>query len=62
MQISSPCIGVCTLDPRNLCSGCLRTREEIARWTSMTESERRFIMERMLPDRGQSLRPQTQGT
>ena len=30
--ISSPCIGICSLDRAGRCRGCLRTREEIARW------------------------------
>ena len=32
----SPCINVCTLDDRGLCRGCLRTVEEITRWTRLT--------------------------
>lgn len=32
----SPCISVCTLDEQGLCRGCLRTVEEITRWTRLT--------------------------
>jgi predicted Fe-S protein YdhL (DUF1289 family) len=49
--ISSPCVGVCELRPDGLCEGCLRTGAEIARWRSMSEDERRFIMECTLPAR-----------
>jgi predicted Fe-S protein YdhL (DUF1289 family) len=35
----SPCINVCSLDARGLCSGCLRTGAEIGRWTAMTAAE-----------------------
>jgi predicted Fe-S protein YdhL (DUF1289 family) len=35
----SPCINVCSLDARGLCSGCLRTGAEIGRWTGMTAAE-----------------------
>jgi predicted Fe-S protein YdhL (DUF1289 family) len=45
MAIASPCTKVCTLDPRSqLCRGCGRTLDEIARWTALGESERARIM------------------
>jgi predicted Fe-S protein YdhL (DUF1289 family) len=45
MAIASPCTKVCTIDPRsNLCRGCGRTLDEIARWMSLGESERERIM------------------
>lgn len=45
MAIASPCTKVCTIDPRaGLCRGCGRTLDEIARWTSFSESERNRIM------------------
>ena len=62
-RASSPCLRVCILDPESgLCEGCGRTRDEIARWGSMSEDERLAIMagldERMrrllLPDPAQS--------
>jgi uncharacterized protein len=44
--IASPCINVCTLDVvRNQCTGCLRTRDEIAGWLSYTHEEREHIMQ-----------------
>ncbi len=36
---ASPCTKVCTLDERGFCRGCLRTGEEIARWTAMSAAE-----------------------
>jgi predicted Fe-S protein YdhL (DUF1289 family) len=45
MPIETPCIKICSLDPQSrLCTGCGRTLEEIARWGSMDESERRRVM------------------
>jgi predicted Fe-S protein YdhL (DUF1289 family) len=42
---STPCIKICTMDPRaGICAGCGRTLEEIARWGGMTESDRLRIM------------------
>jgi len=50
-MISSPCIKICALDPQaGICSGCGRTLDEIARWGSMSESQRLALM-RTLPDR-----------
>ena len=44
-RISTPCLRVCLLDPQSgLCEGCGRTRDEIARWGSMSEDERLTIM------------------
>ena len=44
-RLSSPCLRVCILDPEtDLCEGCGRTRDEIARWGRLTEEERLAIM------------------
>ncbi len=44
-MISSPCIKVCTIDPSaGLCAGCGRSLAEIARWTSLSNTERERIM------------------
>jgi len=43
--MESPCVKICLYDPaRGLCSGCGRTLEEIAGWTSLSEEERSRIM------------------
>jgi predicted Fe-S protein YdhL (DUF1289 family) len=45
MAIASPCTKVCTIDPSSgLCWGCGRTLDEIARWGSLDDAERRRIM------------------
>jgi len=50
-MIETPCVKVCTLDARSgLCHGCGRTIDEIARWASMSASERAQVM-RELPER-----------
>jgi uncharacterized protein len=43
-MIVSPCNQTCTLDRRDICIGCKRTRDEIMRWTTMNDAERRTIM------------------
>jgi predicted Fe-S protein YdhL (DUF1289 family) len=49
--IETPCLGVCLIDPHDgLCTGCARSLEEIARWSQMSDAERRTVME-ALPDR-----------
>ena len=49
--ILSPCIGLCQLGADGLCDGCLRSGEEIARWISMSDRERQWMMENTLPQR-----------
>jgi predicted Fe-S protein YdhL (DUF1289 family) len=44
--IPSPCVNVCMLHAdSDLCIGCKRTVEEIGRWTSYSDEERRRIMD-----------------
>lgn len=58
--MESPCVNICLLDTETgTCIGCGRTIQEIARWTAMSEEERRAIM-RELPARMELLE-QTKG-
>jgi len=60
-EIESPCKKVCVMHPSaDLCIGCLRTRDEIARWSRMTPSERETIMA-ALPARAPGLRQKRRG-
>lgn len=44
-MIESPCIRVCIMDAASgLCIGCGRTLNEIGRWGSMSDPERRLIV------------------
>jgi predicted Fe-S protein YdhL (DUF1289 family) len=44
--METPCIGVCEIDrAARVCRGCARTIAEIAAWSSMTDAERRRIMD-----------------
>jgi len=47
--ITSPCTGVCRLGSDGLCDGCLRTATEIGNWIGMADSERRRLMDDVLP-------------
>jgi len=42
--VPSPCISVCRMDARSgLCAGCLRTIEEIAAWSTMSDEAKRGV-------------------
>jgi len=44
--METPCINICDIDQgTGLCMGCGRTIDEIARWATMTNAERRKIMD-----------------
>jgi len=46
--VRSPCISVCVLDPAgtNVCTGCGRTLDEVAAWSTMYDRERREVVAR----------------
>ena len=45
MNVKSPCINVCKLNPtNNLCEGCLRTSDEISNWSKYTENKKKNII------------------
>lgn len=44
-EIESPCIKICVVHPaERICTGCLRSIDEIGGWSRMTSDERRAIM------------------
>lgn len=50
-MIASPCRKICVMRPeQDVCSGCHRTLDEIARWSEMSDAERAQVMAR-LPER-----------
>lgn len=54
-EIESPCVKICVIHPSaRLCTGCLRSIDEITRWSRMTPDERRVVMT-ALPDRARQL-------
>lgn len=45
MALPSPCIDICVFDkPSGLCTGCLRTLDEVRGWKKMTHSKRHQII------------------
>ena len=46
--LPTPCRNLCALDAaREICTGCGRTMDEIARWRGMTDAERAAVMARV---------------
>jgi predicted Fe-S protein YdhL (DUF1289 family) len=44
-EIESPCIKICVIHPESrLCTGCLRTIDEIGAWSQMTPDARRAVL------------------
>ncbi len=47
-KVPSPCTKICTLDEQGrYCIGCLRTLDEIARWSELDDAERRAVLARV---------------
>lgn len=44
--VQSPCVSVCALDVNDVCIGCYRSASEIAAWSSLSEDEKRAVIER----------------
>jgi predicted Fe-S protein YdhL (DUF1289 family) len=43
--METPCINVCVIEAdTGLCAGCGRSLDEISRWATMTDAQRRRIM------------------
>ena len=46
--MQSPCVKICSYDgEKGLCLGCGRTLAEIEAWFSMTDAQRRAVMEEL---------------
>lgn len=46
LEVVSPCIGVCELDEQEICTGCGRTLDDIACWSTADEAARAAIVAR----------------
>ena len=45
VEVESPCVKICVVHPETrLCTGCLRSIDEISRWSRLSREERREIM------------------
>ncbi len=60
-EIDSPCIQVCVVHPvERICTGCLRSIDEITQWSKMTNEERHQVVAD-LPNRAPLLRKRRGG-
>ncbi len=51
--VPSPCISVCKMDEASgLCTGCLRTLDEIALWSVLDEEDKRAVWASLAQRRG----------
>jgi predicted Fe-S protein YdhL (DUF1289 family) len=42
--VPSPCVNVCRMDERTgWCEGCLRTLDEIAAWSALSDADKREV-------------------
>lgn len=60
-ETESPCVKICVVHPEaRVCTGCLRSIDEITRWSAMDAGERAQIMQ-ALPERAALLRKRRGG-
>ena len=60
-EVDSPCIKVCVIHPATrLCTGCLRSIDEIGAWSQLTPEARKAVMDD-LPARAPLLRQRRGG-
>ena len=53
-EVESPCIKICVIHPEaRLCTGCLRSIDEITAWSKMTPETRRAVMAELPSRAGQ---------
>jgi len=60
-EVESPCVRICIVHPaERICTGCLRSLDEIAGWSRYSPEERRAIMDE-LPNRAGRLKQRRGG-
>ncbi|AUP76742.1 DUF1289 domain-containing protein [Enterobacter sp. EA-1] len=42
--IQSPCRGICQLDEKGYCCGCMRSRDERFNWQQMTDAQKQEVL------------------
>lgn len=60
-EVDSPCVQICVMHRQEkICTGCLRTIDEITGWSKMTDDERQLVKD-ALPARAPLLRKRRGG-
>ncbi|HCE3037133.1 TPA: DUF1289 domain-containing protein [Vibrio parahaemolyticus] len=44
-EVPSPCVGICTVDEKGYCKGCMRKREERFNWLNLTNERKLQVIE-----------------
>lgn len=44
-KIKSPCQLICTYDSDKICVGCFRSLEEVAKWDSYSEDQKKEVID-----------------
>ncbi|MFK7835276.1 MAG: DUF1289 domain-containing protein [Sulfitobacter sp.] len=53
-EVESPCVKICVVHPEaRLCTGCLRSIDEITQWSRMSAEARRAVMDELPARAGQ---------
>ncbi|MCL9782037.1 DUF1289 domain-containing protein [Vibrio sp. S4M6] len=42
--VPSPCVGICTVDDKGYCQGCMRKREERFNWLQMSPAQQLHVI------------------
>jgi predicted Fe-S protein YdhL (DUF1289 family) len=50
-KIKSPCQLICTYDEDHVCVGCYRSAEEVNRWDSYSEDQKREVLDNTIKRR-----------
>ncbi|KEJ90084.1 DUF1289 domain-containing protein [Sulfitobacter donghicola] len=60
-EVESPCIKICVVHPESrLCTGCLRSIDEIGAWSKMSPDARKAVIDD-LPSRSAALKKRRGG-
>ena len=60
-EVQSPCINICVVHPEaRICTGCLRSIQEITEWSRMSVAEREALI-KALPEREAMLKKRRGG-
>ena len=60
-EVQSPCVNICVIHPaERICTGCLRSIEEITIWSKLSNEARQAVMED-LPSRAPLLKKRRGG-
>ncbi len=60
-EVESPCVKICVVHPaERICTGCLRSMDEIAAWSRMSNAAR-AVLKAELPARAERLKKRRGG-